>query len=111
MVNEIVGGKFQRQGKSKMLRGGLKRRVKKIIDMAVRVLYIDVGNVFVVLMLRVFVAVQGQNCLFRRQNADKKQQQKIRYVITKCAHKRNNYPKIQVKAELCFVSGGQKFKR
>ena len=43
-----------------MLGSGLKRRIKKIIDVAVRVLYIEMPNVFVVFMLRVFVAVQSQ---------------------------------------------------
>jgi hypothetical protein len=38
-------------------------------------------------MLRVLVAVQREQSLFRRQNATKKQQQEIRYVSTKCAHK------------------------
>lgn len=49
-----------------MLRYGLERGIKKIIDVAVRVLYINVRYVFVVLVLGVFVAVQGQNGLFWR---------------------------------------------
>ena len=79
-------GKFQRLYKSKVLRSGLERRIKKIIDVAMRVLYIDVRNVFVVFMLRVLVAVQCQYYVFRRQNAAEKQQQKIRYVVTEGAH-------------------------
>ena len=52
--------------KCKVLCSGLERRIKKVIDVAVRVLYIDVRNVFVVFMLRVFVAVQSQYYVFRR---------------------------------------------
>ena len=66
MVNELGSGKFQRPGKRKILRCGLKWRIKKIIDMAMRVLYIDVRYIFVVRMNGMFVAVQSQNGLFRR---------------------------------------------
>ena len=42
-----------------------------------RVLYVDVRNIFVVVVLGVFVAVQSQQGLFRRQNATEKHEQKI----------------------------------
>jgi len=57
LVNEIVRGKFQRLRKRKMLRSGLERRIKKIVDVAVRVFYIEVRNLFVLFMLRVLVVV------------------------------------------------------
>ena len=57
-----------------MLRSRLERCIKKIIDVAMGVFYIDVRYIFVVRVNGVFVAVQGQYGLFRRQNAAKKQQ-------------------------------------
>ena len=65
--------KGQRFGKGKMLRSWLKRRIEKIIDVAMRVLYIEMRYVFVVSVSGVFVAVQSQYSLFRRQYATEKQ--------------------------------------
>ena len=49
-----------------MLKSVLERGIEKVIDVAVRVLYIDVGYVFVVFANGMLVAVQSQDCLFRR---------------------------------------------
>jgi hypothetical protein len=53
-------GKRLQLNEMKMLRRSLERYVVKVIDVAVRMFYIDVRYRFVVLVLSVFVAVQGQ---------------------------------------------------
>jgi hypothetical protein len=102
LVNESRYGKFQRAGKNKMLCSRLKRRVEKIIYLTVRVLYIDVRYVFVVGAGSVFVAVQSQHGLFRRQNAAEKQEQEICKEMPEHDIVLNLSAKIQNKPEFVF---------
>ena len=70
-----------------MLNSGLERRIEEVVYLAMRVFYVDVGDVLVVGANGMLVAVQSQYGLFGRKNAHKKQQQKIRYVLAKGAHR------------------------
>jgi hypothetical protein len=77
MVNKRVLRERERRVKNKIFRYRLKRRIEQVVDVAVGMLYVEMRYVFVVGVCGVFVGVQSQYRIFRRQYATEKQQQEI----------------------------------